>query len=81
MQTSRQAFTCPLQIGNNLTVSVWDIGGQSKLRQLWKHYYLGTGSFPHRSLLSVVAVVFTFLVCFLGTVFRGGVLLLPLGTA
>ncbi len=23
-------------------MSVWDIGGQSKLRQLWKHYYLGT---------------------------------------
>ncbi len=46
---ARHAFELTLcdaraaQIGNNLTVSVWDIGGQSKLRQLWKHYYLGTG--------------------------------------
>jgi len=26
----------------NLTLSVWDIGGQDKIRPLWKHYYPGT---------------------------------------
>ena len=26
----------------DLTVTIWDVGGQSKLRQLWKHYYSTT---------------------------------------
>jgi ADP-ribosylation factor 1/2 len=27
---------------NNLTLTVWDIGGQEKIRQLWVNYYKGT---------------------------------------
>ena len=23
----------------NLTMTVWDVGGQEKLRTLWRHYY------------------------------------------
>merc|ERR1719151_364499 len=26
----------------NLSFTVWDIGGQDKIRKLWRHYYLGT---------------------------------------
>eukprot|EP00929_Paragymnodinium_shiwhaense_P119317 TRINITY_DN911_c0_g2_i1.p1 TRINITY_DN911_c0_g2~~TRINITY_DN911_c0_g2_i1.p1 ORF type:complete len:183 (-),score=50.01 TRINITY_DN911_c0_g2_i1:97-645(-) len=26
----------------NIEFTVWDIGGQEKLRNLWRHYYLGT---------------------------------------
>jgi small GTP-binding protein len=26
----------------NLQLTVWDVGGQSKIRALWKHYYAGT---------------------------------------
>merc|ERR1712190_653172 len=26
----------------NITFQVWDIGGQSQIRKLWRHYYLGT---------------------------------------
>jgi ADP-ribosylation factor 1/2 len=26
----------------NLKFTVWDVGGQSKLRPLWRHYYTGT---------------------------------------
>merc|ERR1711913_116084 len=26
----------------NLTFTVWDVGGQDKLRPLWRHYYDGT---------------------------------------
>ena len=30
----------------NLKFTIWDVGGQPKLRPLWKHYYLNTqGSF------------------------------------
>merc|ERR1712242_247933 len=25
----------------NLSFTVWDIGGQDKIRKLWRHYYLG----------------------------------------
>ncbi|MES1913745.1 MAG: hypothetical protein MHM6MM_005907 [Cercozoa sp. M6MM] len=25
-----------------LTVNIWDVGGQDKLRPLWRHYYAGT---------------------------------------
>lgn len=27
---------------NNITFTVWDIGGQDKIRHLWKHYYINT---------------------------------------
>jgi tripartite motif-containing protein 23 len=27
---------------NNLKFTIWDVGGQHKLRPLWKHYYLNT---------------------------------------
>nr|XP_027202188.1 ADP-ribosylation factor 2-like [Dermatophagoides pteronyssinus] len=26
----------------NITFTVWDIGGQGKIRPLWKHYFIGT---------------------------------------
>ncbi|CAE8620724.1 unnamed protein product [Polarella glacialis] len=26
----------------NIRLTVWDIGGQDKIRKLWRHYYLGT---------------------------------------
>ena len=26
----------------NLEMTVWDVGGQDKIRQLWKHYYENT---------------------------------------
>ena len=26
----------------NIVFNVWDVGGQDKLRALWRHYYLGT---------------------------------------
>jgi tripartite motif-containing protein 23 len=26
----------------NIKLTVWDVGGQPKLRPLWKHYYLNT---------------------------------------
>lgn len=26
----------------NLSMTIWDIGGQKKLRDLWRHYYTGT---------------------------------------
>ena len=26
----------------NLELNVWDVGGQDKLRDLWRHYYPGT---------------------------------------
>lgn len=28
--------------GKNVTFTVWDIGGQDKIRVLWKHYFVGT---------------------------------------
>merc|ERR1712048_185461 len=27
---------------NNISFTVWDIGGQDRIRKLWRHYYLGT---------------------------------------
>ncbi|XP_064394326.1 ADP-ribosylation factor 1-like [Halichondria panicea] len=29
--------------GNNVSFTVWDIGGQKVIRKLWKHYFVGTG--------------------------------------
>merc|ERR1719502_1046880 len=26
----------------NLRMTVWDIGGQDRIRKLWRHYYVGT---------------------------------------
>merc|ERR1712113_102652 len=26
----------------NINFSVWDVGGQDKIRKLWRHYYTGT---------------------------------------
>ena len=26
----------------NINVTVWDVGGQDKIRPLWRHYYQGT---------------------------------------
>ncbi|EFA79443.1 hypothetical protein PPL_07861 [Heterostelium album PN500] len=26
----------------NLTFTIWDVGGQDKIRNLWRHYYVGT---------------------------------------
>ena len=29
-----------------LTLTIWDVGGQDRLRQLWKHYYSTTEGKP-----------------------------------
>eukprot|EP01126_Amoeba_proteus_P032119 TRINITY_DN3139_c0_g1_i6.p1 TRINITY_DN3139_c0_g1~~TRINITY_DN3139_c0_g1_i6.p1 ORF type:complete len:135 (+),score=23.93 TRINITY_DN3139_c0_g1_i6:472-876(+) len=29
----------------NVNLTVWDIGGQDKIRVLWKHYYMNTAGF------------------------------------
>merc|ERR1712008_252346 len=29
-------------MGKNLSFTVWDVGGQDKIRPLWRHYYQGT---------------------------------------
>lgn len=29
----------------NLTMTIWDVGGQKRLRQLWHHYYEGLNAF------------------------------------
>merc|ERR1712038_1102366 len=26
----------------NINFTVWDVGGQDKIRKLWRHYYMGT---------------------------------------
>jgi small GTP-binding protein len=31
-----------IQPTKNLTLTVWDVGGQTKIRRLWRHYYQGT---------------------------------------
>jgi small GTP-binding protein len=31
-----------VELTDNITITVWDIGGQDKLRNLWRHYYDGT---------------------------------------
>jgi GTPase SAR1 family protein len=28
--------------GKGLSFTVWDVGGQERIRQLWKHYYQNT---------------------------------------
>ena len=28
----------------NLKMTIWDIGGQKKIRELWKHYFIGTNA-------------------------------------
>ena len=28
----------------NLNLTVWDIGGQDKIRPLWRHYFMGSGA-------------------------------------
>lgn len=30
-----------VSFGRNLTLNVWDIGGQDKIRRLWRHYFQG----------------------------------------
>lgn len=31
----------------NTKFNVWDVGGQDKIRPLWRHYFSGTLSHPH----------------------------------
>merc|ERR1712151_1065171 len=28
----------------NISMTVWDVGGQDKIRKLWKHYYQGSNA-------------------------------------
>ena len=45
----------------NLKFTFWDVGGQQKLRPLWKHYYLNTqGTSSSRLSLVVLRVPFPF---------------------
>ena len=32
-----------LRLPRNLSFTVWDVGGQDKIRPLWRHYYQGSG--------------------------------------
>ena len=47
----------------NLKFTIWDVGGQPKLRPLWKHYYLNTQGlfYSMRSLLPSYVYVITVL--------------------
>ena len=29
---------------NNLSMTIWDVGGQTSIRKLWKHYFSGTNA-------------------------------------
>ncbi|EDO25675.1 predicted protein, partial [Nematostella vectensis] len=31
-----------LQPTKNVTLTIWDVGGQDKIRPLWRHYFQGT---------------------------------------
>lgn len=31
-----------ISVSNGVTFTVWDIGGQSRIRPLWRHYYQST---------------------------------------
>jgi small GTP-binding protein len=33
-----------IQPTKNLTLTVWDVGGQTKIRRLWRHYYQGSNA-------------------------------------
>ena len=35
-------FNVETVTANKKTFNVWDVGGQDKLRSLWRHYYSGT---------------------------------------
>jgi small GTP-binding protein len=35
-------FNVETVVYKNLRMVVWDVGGQSKIRKLWRHYYQGT---------------------------------------
>eukprot|EP01130_Rhizamoeba_saxonica_P008717 TRINITY_DN3521_c0_g1_i2.p1 TRINITY_DN3521_c0_g1~~TRINITY_DN3521_c0_g1_i2.p1 ORF type:complete len:187 (+),score=26.08 TRINITY_DN3521_c0_g1_i2:68-628(+) len=37
-------FNCEKVIYNKMDFTMWDIGGQDRIRKLWKHYYEGTDS-------------------------------------
>ncbi|PSN54724.1 E3 ubiquitin-protein ligase TRIM23 [Blattella germanica] len=39
-------FNVELVEYKNLKFTIWDVGGQHKLRPLWKHYYLNTQDIP-----------------------------------
>ena len=41
----------------NLKFTIWDVGGQQKLRPLWKHYYFNTqGTFIKKYIKSIYTV-------------------------
>ena len=54
-------FNVELVEYKNLKFTIWDVGGQHKLRPLWKHYYLNTQVsyliFPQTSSLFVDEVI------------------------
>lgn len=31
-----------IETSNNVRMTVWDVGGQDKIRPLWRHYFMGT---------------------------------------
>uniref|UniRef100_A0A183CPN5 ADP-ribosylation factor 6 n=1 Tax=Globodera pallida TaxID=36090 RepID=A0A183CPN5_GLOPA len=35
-------FNVETVVYRNIKFSVWDVGGQEKIRPLWRHYYVGT---------------------------------------
>jgi len=53
----------------NINFTVWDVGGQDKIRPLWRHYYQNTqGTSTSNSIGDIaneksVAICFSFIIC------------------
>lgn len=51
----------------NLNFTIWDVGGDPKLRPLWRHYYLNTqgiyDAFPHFQLVFYILIFSFMCVC------------------
>lgn len=37
-------FNVESVVHNNVNLTVWDIGGQNKIRKLWRYYYTGVST-------------------------------------
>ncbi|XP_036355437.1 ADP-ribosylation factor 3-like [Octopus sinensis] len=36
-----EGFNVETVVYNNISFTMWDIGGQKQIRKLWRHYYVG----------------------------------------
>lgn len=46
----------------NLKFTIWDVGGQPKLRPLWKHYYLNTQVSTQRLLKETIYTLLWYII-------------------